>query len=63
MTVDIVNAIRNAANALDAFRDRLNEEGTEEADEVQYRHQPGMSAFVLREIANHLEANVPKEKL
>ena len=62
MQLDVINAIRNAANALDAFRDLLNEAGTEEADAMQYEHQPGLSAFCLREIANHLE-KLPKEML
>lgn len=62
MELDVINAIRNAANALDAFRDHLETAGTEEADAIQYQHQPGLCAFTLREIAKHLET-LPKELL
>lgn len=54
MLVDVRGALLNAASALEASVERAESEGTREAEEWLYRHQPALAAYTLRQIADVL---------
>lgn len=56
MRVSLIGALRNAADALDAFDQHLGgEDAEDENSDLIYEHQPRMMAYVLRETAGHIE--------
>lgn len=56
MRVSLIGALRNAADALDAFDQHLGGDDAEgENADTIYEHQPRMMAYVLRETAGHIE--------